>query len=192
MKAAIFDLGGVYFKDSVKEIFRMYPISQEDLRDLRYVYDEELLKGKVSASKFWEMMSKATGVSAKVIRDFYFDGLQPIEGVPQLVENLSRRHDLGIISGIDSERLEYLDKKFGFTKPFSVCVFSCDMKTNKPDEIMYRTALDRLGLPGEECVYTDDNPNYLKPAEKLGMKTILFESPEQLKREMKLLGIEVD
>jgi FMN phosphatase YigB (HAD superfamily) len=46
-----------------------------------------------------------------------------------------------------------------------------------------------LNLPAEECVFTDDKKINVEAAEKLGMHGIVFQSPEQLKKELVKLGI---
>jgi putative hydrolase of the HAD superfamily len=55
---------------------------------------------------------------------------------------------------------------------------------------MYELGAERAGVPAEECVYVDDLPFNLAPAEKLGMATVHHIDAEttipQLER---LLGI---
>ncbi|WP_043464074.1 HAD-IA family hydrolase [Kitasatospora sp. MBT66] len=42
----------------------------------------------------------------------------------------------------------------------------------KPDPEIYRRCLERIGLPGEACVFVDDHPANLPPAEALGITTV--------------------
>jgi FMN phosphatase YigB (HAD superfamily) len=46
-----------------------------------------------------------------------------------------------------------------------------------------------LNLPAEECVFTDDKKINVEAAEKLGMHGIVFQSPEQLRKELIKLGL---
>ncbi len=50
----------------------------------------------------------------------------------------------------------------------------------KPDPEIYRRTLERLGVPGEKCVFVDDNPANLIPAQGLGITTVLADGREDL------------
>ena len=43
-----------------------------------------------------------------------------------------------------------------------------------PTPRIYQLALDRLGVPPEEAVFTDDHEEYLAGAEGLGIKTVKY------------------
>jgi FMN phosphatase YigB (HAD superfamily) len=47
-------------------------------------------------------------------------------------------------------------------------VISEELGFSKPDPRMYRTASDRLGLPPNECVFVDDDPDNLAGADAAG------------------------
>ena len=60
----------------------------------------------------------------------------------------------------------------------------------KPDPEIYRRTLDRLGVPGEKCVFVDDNPANLVPAQELGITTVLADGRKDLVEHVaKLLNI---
>jgi 2-haloacid dehalogenase len=62
-------------------------------------------------------------------------------------------------------------------------------KIKKPDARLYRILLDRFGLEAGECVFIDDNPANTAAAEALGIRGIVFQNPEQLRKELdNLLG----
>ena len=67
------------------------------------------------------------------------------------------------------------------------------MQINKPDPEIYKIILDKVGVPASECVFIDDIQENLDVASKtFGMKTILYQSFEQMIRELMLLGVRVD
>ena len=57
-------------------------------------------------------------------------------------------------------------------------------KVMKPDHRIFELALDRFGIKVEETVFIDDNPNNVKAANELGIHGILFQSREQLEKEL--------
>lgn len=56
---------------------------------------------------------------------------------------------------------------------FDVHVVSEVVGVAKPDPAIYQLVLDRLDLRGRECVFVDDHPVNLPPAEALGISTVL-------------------
>ena len=60
----------------------------------------------------------------------------------------------------------------------------------KPDPRIYQRTLDRLGLDSAECVFVDDNPDNLVPAQELGITTVHGDgSPGLARRVQNLLGL---
>ncbi|MGI5347410.1 HAD-IA family hydrolase [Streptomyces sp. CA-250714] len=49
----------------------------------------------------------------------------------------------------------------------------------KPDPAIYQLTLDRLGLPAHECLFVDDNPVNLPPAQALGIATVLATTQQE-------------
>lgn len=61
---------------------------------------------------------------------------------------------------------------------FSATVFSCEEGIGKPDPRMYRLALERLGLPSEECVYVGDGGSHeLTGANAFGLLAFRYRFP---------------
>ncbi|WP_087100488.1 HAD-IA family hydrolase [Nocardiopsis sp. JB363] len=60
----------------------------------------------------------------------------------------------------------------------------------KPDLEIYQRTLERLGVPGEKCLFVDDNPANLPPAHALGITTVLADGRPGLATHIReLLGI---
>ncbi|MEU0145915.1 HAD-IA family hydrolase [Streptomyces sp. NPDC006288] len=73
---------------------------------------------------------------------------------------------------------------------FDVHVISEVVGMAKPDPAIYQLTLDRLGLPGTACVFVDDHPVNLPPAEALGITTVLATDEESAVAELeRLLGV---
>ncbi|MEV7771986.1 HAD-IA family hydrolase [Kitasatospora sp. NPDC086791] len=78
----------------------------------------------------------------------------------------------------------------GVWELFDVAVVSEREGIAKPDPAIYQLTLDRLGLPGEACVFVDDHPRNLPPAEALGITTVLADgTPGNAARIATLLGV---
>ena len=70
-------------------------------------------------------------------------------------------------------------------------VFSCEIRSIKPEEKIYRTLFEKYSRDPGSCVFIDDMKENLEAAERLGMKTIQFRSCDQAKEDLeKLLSSE--
>ncbi|MEV8070844.1 HAD-IA family hydrolase [Streptomyces sp. NPDC085995] len=98
-------------------------------------------------------------------------------------------------------RLALLSNSFG-TDPFNpyqqagiwdlfdVRVISEQARMAKPDPAIYELTLERLGLPAQACVFVDDHPRNLPPAEALGITTVLATDEAATVAELEvLLGV---
>ena len=93
----------------------------------------------------------------------------------KVLKVLSKSHKLGIISDTWPS-IEQQLCSFGVADYFSTCTYSCFVGTFKPDERMYKDALDKCGVPAKDTVFIDDSPKNLEGAEKLGITPILIAS----------------
>jgi 2-haloacid dehalogenase len=55
----------------------------------------------------------------------------------------------------------------------------------KPDQAFYKILLDRYHLHADESLFIDDNLRNVKAAEALGITSIHFQSPGQLREQLK-------
>jgi HAD superfamily hydrolase (TIGR01509 family) len=72
---------------------------------------------------------------------------------------------------------------------FDATVFSCEEGTAKPERRIYEIALERLEVKPLETVFIDDRADFIEGAQKVGMHTIRFENPQQVKEALASLAI---
>ncbi|RYZ54136.1 MAG: HAD family phosphatase, partial [Chitinophagaceae bacterium] len=80
-------------------------------------------------------------------------------------------------------------QKYDFLHWFDGRLVSGDEKTRKPFPEFYQLLLDRFAIKKEEAVFIDDNLRNVEAAVKLGIPSIRFESPAQLKEELQKQNI---
>jgi epoxide hydrolase-like predicted phosphatase len=77
-----------------------------------------------------------------------------------------------------------------FDELFDGVVISAEEGIRKPARKMYELGAERAGVAPEQCVYVDDLPFNLTPAEELGMATVHHTSAETTIPELeRLLGV---
>jgi len=110
-----------------------------------------------------------------------------------VLDKLARmeKYFIGSINNEPLELNEYRIKAFHLRRDFQVFFSSCYLHTRKPEEMIYRIALEVTQRPAEECVFIDERPLNLETPRKLGFKTIHYQDAEQLRAELKSYGVEV-
>jgi len=110
-----------------------------------------------------------------------------------VLDKLARmeKYFIGSINNEPLELNEYRIKAFHLRRDFQVFFSSCYLHTRKPEEMIYRIALEVTQRPAAECAFIDDRPLNLENPRKLGFKTIHYQDAEQLRAELKSYGVEV-
>ncbi|MEU3018705.1 HAD family phosphatase [Nocardiopsis sp. NPDC007018] len=81
-------------------------------------------------------------------------------------------------------------RRLGVHELCDVTVLSEVEGVAKPHPEIYRRTLERLGVRGERCVFVDDNPDNLLPAQELGITTVLADGRPGLASHVRgLLGV---
>ncbi|WP_243717000.1 HAD family phosphatase [Actinomadura sp. KC345] len=76
-----------------------------------------------------------------------------------------------------------------FAGLFDAVVISCEVGMRKPDERIFRHALDLLGLDAAECVFIDDIEHNIRAAERLGIRGIHHTAPDTTIAELRELNL---
>jgi FMN phosphatase YigB (HAD superfamily) len=73
---------------------------------------------------------------------------------------------------------------------FDTVVFSADEKCRKPEEKIFRIALERLGVAPDEAMFFDDFPENVEAARKIGIRSVLFTGSEPAIEMLRKLTLE--
>lgn len=98
------------------------------------------------------------------------------------------------IASINNEPLElngYRIEKFDLRRNFEVFFSSCYVRSRKPEEAIFRMALQVSQRPPEECLFIDDRPLNLECPRRLGMNVIHYQDAERLRSELRKYRVEV-
>lgn len=192
IKAIIFDWGGVIGKDlspsiysDMSKINRMSPeLMKESIKEEQKLFQT----GKIVDVEFWKRIGSKLCIEPKTVENIWINAFKEKAKIDSDVENIitdlnAKGYKLAILSN--------MIKPFGrsngekrFYKLFSAVIFSHEAGMRKPDEEIYIHASEKLGVEPDECIFIDDKERNLLPAEKIGMKTILFKNAEQLKKDL--------
>ena len=193
IKNIIFDLGNVLLNFKPDEFL------------LRFTRDKEYIDqfvSKVTRSKVWLELDRGTK-SVENARTFFLskypqekdflelffdqwmDMLTPIEENLKILKELKKLgYRLYILSNYIKEAFNYINKKYKFFSLFDGQIISGFENVIKPEKKIYELLLIRYTLIPEECLFIDDVLFFLKPAKRLGIKTIWNRPITDLREEL--------
>jgi putative hydrolase of the HAD superfamily len=161
-------------------IFRSDPAARELLVALE--------KGELEEDAFELQFAAQLGVEPDGLIDGLFAGVHPDKAMVQAVRSA---HAAGVRTALVSNSWgvhRYPHEMFD--ELFDGVVISAEEGIRKPSRRMYELGAERAGVAPEVCVYVDDLPFNLTPAQELGMATVHHTSAEKTIPELeRLLGV---
>ena len=104
------------------------------------------------------------------------------------------RTGLYYVASINNEPRElnqYRIEAFNLRKDFQAFFSSCFLNARKPEETIYRVALEVSQREPAKSVFIDDRPLNLENPRRLGMHVIHFQNAQQLRADLRALEIKV-
>ena len=142
----------------------------------------KLEKGEIETREFWALFNKAKPASVPEVKNdlfrlYFHPQLQ--ERTAELIKALRKKHR--VVCGTNTiqshweNHMERSDYSF-----FDQTYASNKIGEAKPDPHFFEVILEAEGYKAEDAFFTDDREDNCRAAESLGIKTVHFESPEQL------------
>ena len=118
--------------------------------------------------------SPSEGLIADILRPFEDDvGIEPfLDTVP----TLEALHERGVKLGILTDNWPSIDRRYkelGLRDYFDAFVISAIVGCSKPCSLMYRTAIDQIGLSPDSLLFVDDSPENVEGAIREGMQGVV-------------------
>jgi putative hydrolase of the HAD superfamily len=198
ISAIFWDVGGVLLSNAWDHPQRQRTLKQFNLDEVEFENRHEMLvssfeRGKITLQEYLErtIFYRPRSFTLDGFKESMFSLSQPDVETLQLAAELTRSGKY-LMSTINNESKElnlFRIHTFGLREIFSLFVSSCFVGLRKPEEGIYRLALEITQRPPEECCFVDDRPLNLDSASRLGMHVIQKENAEQLRRELSKLGL---
>jgi 2-haloacid dehalogenase len=115
----------------------------------------------------------------------------PIHGTVEIFKQLkaSGKYKLYALTNWSAETFPVALDRYDFLHWFDARVVSGEEKMRKPFPEFYQLLLDRFQLTAEETLFIDDNLRNEQAAKEIGLQTVHFKSPAQLKEDLLQLRI---
>ena len=196
-----FDIGGVLLTDgwghdSRRAAAEKFGLDWDEYSDRHEKVGHAIETNRMSLEQYLDraIFYRPREFSREEFRAFIFAQSQPkpesIAIVAQLAD--SKNHFLATINNEVLELNLYRLEHFGLRRYFRVFFSSCFLGLRKPDEAIYRLALQVTQQAPANCIFIDDREVNLECPRELGWNTILFRDAAQLRSELTEAGIELE
>lgn len=201
-KAVIFDIGRVIVRLDLKRAFAPIAkalrgqgnqpaqrLSPEDVWKLIRAdeYWQDWQEGRISPTAWHQRMMRRFNLSLSYaeFRDTWNLVLDPKLILDEnLFAQLGSRCQLALLSNTDPVHVECLEQQFVFGRHFPVRIYSCSVGASKPSPVIYKAALEGLGVAARDALYIDDVQEFVDAAREVGLDAIRFESRVLLEEEL--------
>ncbi|MBQ8497703.1 MAG: HAD family hydrolase [Clostridia bacterium] len=169
-----FDVGGTLV-DETESFRRRVQRTIAMQKEIGNEYTEEQLENAMreaalSGGSYFRGAMKNIGLSPVAPYDAIGERLYPETQV--VLKALSAKYKLGIIANQPMGTAKRL-QTYGISEYISLVLSSAEEGVEKPEPIIFLSALERADCKAEEAVMIGDRPdNDILPAKRLGMKTI--------------------
>jgi putative hydrolase of the HAD superfamily len=202
IRAVILDFGEVLCHvPSAENIARLAFLFQMDPRTFLAIYLQTRApydRGDLLASEYWQQFASQAGVRITV---------DDIENARQLDLQLwsdlndamilwvQQLHVAGfktaILSNMPADMAAHMRKTFAWLSHFDHHIFSGEVRSVKPEPEIYQHCLDALGVQPSAALFIDDREINLEQARAAGIRTIRFQSVDQLRDDLQALGFPI-
>ncbi len=198
IKNIIFDLGNVLLNFKPNEFLLRFTddveyIDQFVTKILRSLEWLDLDRGTISIedakNNFISQYPKEEDFLT-LFFNHWMEMLTPIEENIMILKYLRHlEYRTYILSNYIKEAYIFIQNKYDIFWLFDGQIISGFEKTIKPEKAIYLKLLNRYHLIPEESLFIDDVLFFLKPAKKLGLKTIWYQPKTDLRGELRKFDI---
>ncbi|HBG81433.1 TPA: hypothetical protein DDW69_01185 [candidate division CPR2 bacterium] len=172
-----------------RNIAEFLGISEDKLIPVWENLGTDLDEGLITTEDFHIKALMALGVSKDVaeLRKVHLRSYYVKEDVKDLVELLKHSYGVVLLTNF-GDAFDECNQNWKLDKIFGDKIFvSAKLKMRKPNEDIYKYILEKLSLNANETVFIDDNIENIQTSRNIGMSGILFESLDQLKKDLREL-----
>jgi len=194
------DIGGVILtngwdRESRKEAATAFHLDLEKFQDRHELSFPAFDTGQITLNEYLDrtLFYRPRAFTREEFTAFMFAQSREYPDVRAILDQVtnSGKYFVGAINNEPLELNEYRIETYNLRRNFLVFFSSCYVRSRKPEETIFRVALEVSQRPPEQCLFIDDRPLNLESPRRLGMNTIHHQNAEQLRSELGKYGVEV-
>jgi len=182
IKALFVDIGGVLLTNGWdhtmrREAAEKFDFDYEEMNERHHLTFDTFEEGKLTLDQYLQrvVFHRRRTFSAAEFKAHMFAQSRPKADMIDLVKRLKKQYRLKVaaVSNEGRELTIHRVDTFALSGFIDFFVSSCFVHMRKPDEDMYRLALDCAQVKPGQVIYIDDRPMFIEVAGTLGIEGIV-------------------
>lgn len=196
-KVIVFDFGGVVANADTAQMSTFlvdsFQINQSELSSALKEMQNFISKG-LSEEQYWKQYAASKKVTLpnnwlQLWDEVLRKSITEIpETIPIVKDLQSRGYQTAMLSDVTQYQAEVI-RKMGYYDLFSPVLLSYEIGVKKPNPEAFEILLKTLQKPPSDVIFIDDRIENVQAAKNLGIDSIQFISPGQLKKDLLEKGI---
>jgi putative hydrolase of the HAD superfamily len=203
IKCVIFDLGDVIvdldFSRFFNEVITPSPLYKPQSNIyLEFFRQSDIYhQGKITDAEFFKQSSELLEIGEELSQKQFFEAFNSMISdlnydVVEIVKEIRQYNSVKIMcmSNINASHWKYLKRQnWDIWQLIDEFILSHEIQMTKPDPEIYKYAIKKARCKPKEIIFIDDGLNNVRAALELGFNCVRFTNSENLRMELKKLGI---
>jgi len=194
------DIGGVILTNgwdhnSRMEAVQTFGLDWEEFRERHDLSFPAFDAGQITLNQYLDrtLFYRPRSFSREEFTAFMFAQSKEYQETRAVLDDVAKagKYYVASINNEPRELNDYRIEAFGLRKDFQAFFSSCYLNARKPEDTIYRMALEVSQRPPANSVFIDDRPLNLENPRRLGMNVVHHQNPKQLRNDLQGLGIKV-
>ena len=199
--ALFLDLGGVMItngwdRNAREQAAQTFTLDRKEMDDRHHLTFDTYEAGKITLDQYLSraVFYQERSFTRQQFRDFMLAQSQSFPEMIALVSALKARYKLkvAVVNNEGRELNQHRIQTFQLSSFVDFFISSCFVHVRKPDEDIYRMALDIAQVPPAEVAYLDDRLMFVQVAETLGIRGIHHTSYATTVDKLAALGLALE
>jgi putative hydrolase of the HAD superfamily len=200
INSLFWDIGGVILTNgwdhySRNDAIQAFNLDGEEFRERHDLSFPAFDSGQITLNQYLDrtLFYRTWPFSREEFTAFMFAQSKEYPETRAVLSDVARtkKYFVASINNEPRELNDYRIEAFNLRKDFQVFFSSCYLNHRKPEETIYRMALEVSQRAPANCVFIDDRSLNLENPRRLGMHVIQHKNATQLRTDLRALGIEV-
>ena len=175
------DVGGVLLtngwdREARRRTVERFQLDYDEIDERHHLTFDTYEEGKLSLDEYLDrvVFYRQRAFSREDFKEFMFMQSRPLPEMIELIRTLKARYQLKtvVVSNEGRELTEFRIKQFALHEFIDAFIASCFVHCRKPDEDIFRLALDVAQVCPHEVAYIDDRLMFVEVARSLGIHGI--------------------
>jgi putative hydrolase of the HAD superfamily len=194
------DIGGVILtngwdRHSRREAAKVFDLDYEEFQDRHDLSFPALDAGRITLDEYLDrtLFYRARPFTREEFTAYIFAQSREFRETRAVLDDVTKenKYFIGSINNEPLELNEYRIEAFDLRRNFEVFFSSCYLSSRKPEESIFRIALEVTQRPPEKCIFVDDRALNLEVPHRLGMHVIHYQDAAQLRSELRKYDVKV-